>query len=82
MVQNNWQFEPLLLRGGEVARLIGCSRAMAYRLMQRGVIPTVRLTGGKTVRVPREALVAWIKANTQPAHVLSIVRGVGDERIG
>jgi excisionase family DNA binding protein len=58
-------FVPLLLRGREVATLIGCSRAMAYRLMQRGVLPTVRVPGGKTVRVPREALIAWIEANTK-----------------
>lgn len=54
-----------LLRGREVAELIGCSRAMAYRLMQRGTIPVVRIPGGKTVRVPREALLEWIKDNTQ-----------------
>jgi excisionase family DNA binding protein len=60
------QPEPLLLRGREVAELIGCSRALAYRLMQRGVIPTVRIPGGKSVRVPREALIEWIRANTKP----------------
>jgi excisionase family DNA binding protein len=65
MFQKDHHFEPLLLRGGEVARLIGCSRAQAYRLMQRGVLPTVRVPGGRTVRVPREALIEWIKANTQ-----------------
>lgn len=56
--------QPLLLRGREVAELIGCSRAMAYRLMQRGDIPTVRLPGGKSVRVPRAALIEWIEAHT------------------
>jgi excisionase family DNA binding protein len=54
-----------LLRGGEVAEVIGCSRAMAYRLMQRGTIPVVRIPGGKTVRVPRGALSQWIKDNTR-----------------
>jgi len=58
------QLEPLLLRGKEVAELIGCSRAMAYRLMQRGTLPVVRIPGGKSIRVPREALVEWIRANT------------------
>jgi excisionase family DNA binding protein len=61
----NPKIEPLLLRGGEVAELIGCSRAMAYRLMQRGVLPTLRVPGGKSVRVPREALIEWIRANTR-----------------
>lgn len=59
--------ERLLLRGIEVAELIGCSRAMAYRLMQRGTIPVVRIPGGKTVRVPRAALLEWVKSNTRTA---------------
>jgi excisionase family DNA binding protein len=54
-----------LLRGAEVAEMIGCSRAMAYRLMQRGTIPVVRIPGGKTVRVPREAFLKWIEKNTR-----------------
>lgn len=57
--------ESLLLRGREVAQLMGCSRALAYRLMQRGTIPTVRVSGGRTVRVPREALAEWIRTNTE-----------------
>ncbi len=57
--------EKLLLRGSEVADLLGCSRAAVYRLMQRGVIPVVRVPGGRTVRVPRTALEQWITANTQ-----------------
>jgi excisionase family DNA binding protein len=57
--------EPLLLKGGEVAELIGCSRALAYRLMQKGHLPVVRMPGGKAVRVPRTALVEWIHSNTR-----------------
>ena len=55
----------LLLRGAEVAAMIGCSRALAYRLMQRGVLPTVRMPGGRTVRVPSDGLREWIKRNTR-----------------
>ena len=58
-----------LLRGSEVAEVIGCSRAMAYRLMQRGTIPVVRIPGGKTVRVPRGALQEWIRDNTRAGAV-------------
>src|ERR1017187_8465116 len=54
-----------LLRAGEVAELIGCSRAMAYRLMQRGTIPIVRIPNGKTIRSPRDSLLNWIKNNTR-----------------
>jgi excisionase family DNA binding protein len=59
------RFEPLLLRGAEVAQVIGCSRAMAYLLMKRGDIPVIRMPRGKSVRVPREALVEWIKEHTR-----------------
>ena len=61
--------EPLLLKGGQVAELIGCSRALAYRLMQRNILPVVRVPGGKTVRVPRDALLEWIRANTRTGDV-------------
>jgi excisionase family DNA binding protein len=66
--------EPILLRGREVAELIGCSRALAYRLMQRGAIPTVRIPGGKTIRVPREALLEWIRENTRVVPITSTER--------
>lgn len=58
-------FEPLLLRGTEVAEALGCSRALAYRWMAAGVLPTVRVPGSRSIRVPREALLEWIKTNTQ-----------------
>jgi excisionase family DNA binding protein len=52
-----------LLRGGEVAGLLNISRALAYRWMQAGVLPVVRV--GRTVRVPRSACLRWIEQNTQ-----------------
>jgi len=54
----------LLLRGGEVAAMLGISRALAFKWMQEGVLPTVRITGARTVRVPRVALLEWIEQNT------------------
>ena len=63
-----------LLRGAEVAEVIGCSRAMAYRLMQRGTIPVVRIPGGKTVRVPRESLLEWIKVNTRAGIGVTVIK--------
>ncbi len=57
--------QPLLLKGTEVAELLGCSRAMAYRWMQAGILPVVRIPGGRSIRVPREALMEWVKSNTQ-----------------
>ncbi len=69
------KFEPLLLRAVEVAQLMGCSRAQAYRLMQLGLIPTIRLPGGKSVRVPRERFLQWIEANTRADAVRTVDDG-------
>jgi excisionase family DNA binding protein len=53
----------LLLRATEVADLLGVSRAKAYELMASETIPTLRI--GRSVRVPRAALEAWIESNTR-----------------
>ena len=60
--------EPMLLRAAEVAELLGISRAKAYRLMQSRELPVVML--GKSVRVPRERLLEFIRAATEsPANL-------------
>ena len=55
----------MLLRGIEVAKELGISRALAYRWMQNGTLPVVRVHGSKAVRVPRDALLEWIESNTR-----------------
>jgi excisionase family DNA binding protein len=66
MIQNAAiERKPLLLRGGEVAEALGISRALAYRWMQNGVLPTVRVS--RSVRVPHDGLLLWIERNTQAA---------------
>ena len=55
---------PLLLRGIEVAEELGISRALAYRWMAKGILPTVRIPGSTAVRVPREGLLKWVEDNT------------------
>lgn len=57
--------EPLLLRPVELSNALGVSRAKAYDLIAKGDIPSVRIGG--SVRVPVEALKAWIAAQTHPA---------------
>jgi len=59
----NIERKPLLLQGGEVADALGISRALAYRWMQNGVLPTVRVS--RSVRVPHDGLLLWIERNTQ-----------------
>jgi excisionase family DNA binding protein len=55
----------LLLTGSEVAKELKISRALAFRWMQKGILPTVRVPGARTVRVPREALLNWVKTQTK-----------------
>ncbi len=59
--------EKLLLRGVEVARALNISRALAYRWMAAGILPVVRVPGGRSIRVPQQALLKWIEANTASA---------------
>jgi excisionase family DNA binding protein len=59
--------ERLLLRGEEVAELLNISRALAYRWMAAGILPVVRVPGGRSVRVPQRALLNWIETNTADA---------------
>jgi excisionase family DNA binding protein len=53
-----------LLKAREVAEILKVSRAMAYNLMLRGEIPTVRI--GKCRRVRPEDLIKYIESNTYP----------------
>jgi excisionase family DNA binding protein len=51
-----------LLKAKDIAEILQISRAMAYNLMQRGEIPTVRI--GKARRVRPEDLIKYIESNT------------------
>jgi len=57
--------EPLLLRAGEVARLLGLGRSSVFALLAAGELPVVRI--GRCVRVPRIALERWIDDRTNQA---------------
>ena len=50
-----------LLKAGEVAEILNVSLPMAYRLMQRNEIRTVRI--GKSRRVREEDLFSYIEKN-------------------
>jgi excisionase family DNA binding protein len=54
--------EPLLLRAGEVAKLLGLGRSTVFALLAAGELPVVRI--GRSVRVPRAALERWIDERT------------------
>jgi len=53
--------EVRLLKNDEVAEILQISRSMAYALMKRGDIPTVRI--GTSVRVRPEDLEKYIEEN-------------------
>jgi excisionase family DNA binding protein len=46
----------ILLRPAEAAELIGVSRSKIYELIASGAVPSVRLEGGRLIRVPAAAL--------------------------
>ena len=59
--ENALKISPLL-KAKDVSEILKISRAMAYNLMQRGEIPTVRI--GKARRVRPEDLIKYIESNT------------------
>jgi excisionase family DNA binding protein len=56
MVQN--RPDRLLLRPTEAAEAIGIGRSKVYELLASGELPSIRI--GASVRVPVDALRAWI----------------------
>jgi excisionase family DNA binding protein len=55
---------PLVLTVTAAARLLGISRALAYELVARGEIPSLRL--GRRLVVPRARLLALLESTTSP----------------
>jgi len=57
-----------LMTGIEISEFLHCSKALAYRLMASGDIPTIRFSR-KTVRVKEEDLLRWLElhANNKQA---------------
>jgi excisionase family DNA binding protein len=63
-----------LLRPGEVAVALGIGRSKVYSLLATGVIPSVRVGG--SVRVPVEALRAWITTQLEVGRPLQAEKRV------
>ncbi|MCW5856189.1 MAG: helix-turn-helix domain-containing protein [Anaerolineales bacterium] len=61
MTEQTGERKARLLRAREVAKILNVSQALAYRLMQMGEIPCVRI--GTAVRVRPKDLDAYIEAN-------------------
>ena len=58
--------EPLLLKAGDVAKLLGLGRSKVFAMLAVGELPVIRI--GRSVRVPRAALEGWIAERTQHAN--------------
>ena len=56
---------PEMLKAADVVAALNIRPATVYKLIGDGVIPSVKI--GKSVRVPRAALEAWITEQTRPA---------------
>jgi excisionase family DNA binding protein len=57
--------EQRLLTVPEAANRLGVSRSKGWQLAQRNEIPVIHI--GRSVRVPADALDAWIKERTEAA---------------
>jgi excisionase family DNA binding protein len=57
--------EPLLLKAGKVAEVLGLGRSKVFAMLAVGELPVIRI--GRSVRVPRAALEDWIAEHTQHA---------------
>lgn len=53
---------PTILTVEQVGHFLRISRGMAYQLVHRRDFPAVRI--GRAIRVPREALLKWLEAQT------------------
>ena len=61
-MNNNYDNLPAVLNANQLAAALGISRAGAYKLLNTGTFPTLRI--GKRLLVPKDKLVEWIEQNT------------------
>jgi excisionase family DNA binding protein len=69
-----------LYRGSDIARILGISRSLAYRLLATGAIPSVRF--GRIVRCRAEDLEGFIMKNlTSKDSTFAIYSGSDKESV-
>lgn len=54
--------ERLLLHVQQAAELLQISRSQVYAMIARGDLPSIRI--GRAVRIPSDALAAWVASQT------------------
>lgn len=60
---------PRLLRVSEAAQIAGVGKSLAYEFVNDGTWPSVRLNGGRSIRIPRRGLEAWIRIMERKANL-------------
>ena len=73
-----WLPEPALLRVEEASRYLALGRTKTYELVAQGEIPSIRF--GRSLRIPREALRAWLDAQLREANLAPTTRS-GDHSV-
>ena len=66
------------MRVRDVANELGCTKAHVYRLVSRGVIPSVRVANA--IRIPTEAWRLWLEGKSREALRAAAVPQQGGER--
>ena len=66
-MNNNYENLPAVLNASQLAAALGISRAGAYKLLNTGTFPTLRI--GKRLLVPKDKLIKWIEQNPGGGHV-------------
>ena len=69
MLTETSQVDRLLLRPSEAAETLGIGRSKTYELISSGAIPSIRIGG--SVRVPVDALCAWVDRQLDENRVAS-----------
>ncbi len=64
--------DPMTLSVRETADHLGVGRNTVYDLIRAGDLPHMRI--GRTIRVPRQQLAAWIAARTEGSSAWQLTR--------
>ncbi|GAE36643.1 excisionase [Halalkalibacter akibai] len=57
---------PIILKAEHISEIIGCSKRVAYELMEQADFPLVRM--GRLKRVERDAFFTWFKVQSNKSN--------------
>lgn len=56
--------EPIVFKVDQVAKMLGISENLTYKLIREGQLPVIRL-GKRRILIPKEAFEKWFKEKLQ-----------------